>query len=147
MKHLILILILGFIFGCQTRQNMETRHQEMIENYIQAYNAFDIEGMCRDMSGEVIFQNVANGEVNLETKGIAAFREQADKAKKFFSEREQKITDIEMGTGSASVLIDYTGVLATDLSENMKAGDTLRLKGKSIFHFQDDKIIRIIDES
>ncbi|MFP4091896.1 MAG: nuclear transport factor 2 family protein [Cyclobacteriaceae bacterium] len=126
---------------------MDTRHQEMIENYIKAYNAFDIEGMCRDMHEDVVFQNVSNGEVNLETKGLPAFKEQAQKAKEIFSAREQKITEIQQADDAATVSIAYTGVLAVDLSEQMKAGDTLRLQGKSTFHFQDDKIIRIVDES
>lgn len=126
---------------------MKAKQQQMIEQYIQAYNNFDIEGMCRNLSAEVVFQNIANGEVNLETKGLTAFRDQAEKAKDIFSEREQKMTDLQFGTGSVRVSIDYTGVLATDLSENMKAGDTLRLQGSSTFYFQDDKIVKILDKS
>jgi hypothetical protein len=126
---------------------MEAQQKESIENYIQAYNNFNIAGMCRDMSEVVVFQNVSNGEVNLETKGLLAFKEQARKARDIFSEREQKITDIQFGTDSAKVSIDYTGVLAVDLSEQMKAGDTLQLQGISIFYFEGDKIVRIVDES
>jgi hypothetical protein len=126
---------------------MEAQQKESIENYIQAYNNFNIAGMCRDMSEGVVFQNVSNGEVNLETKGLLAFKEQARKARDIFSEREQKITDIQFGTDSAKVSIDYTGVLAVDLSEQMKAGDTLQLQGISIFYFEGDKIVRIVDES
>ena len=70
---------------------MNTSQQKMLESYIQAYNAFDIKGMCRDMQEDVVFQNVSNSEVDLETKGLAAFKEQAQKAKEIFSEREQKI--------------------------------------------------------
>lgn len=126
---------------------MKTQQQEIIEDYIRAYNQFDIAGMCRDMHEEVVFQNVSNGEVDLETKGLSAFKEQANKAKNIFSAREQKITDVRYGADSVNVSIDHTGVLAVDLSEQMQAGDTLRLQGTSTFYFNDDKIIRIVDES
>jgi ketosteroid isomerase-like protein len=126
---------------------MEAQQKQMIEHYIRAYNAFDIAGMCQDLHEEVVFQNISNGKVDLETQGLPAFKEQAAKAKEFFSEREQKITNMQFGADSATVSIDYSGVLAVDLSEQMQAGDTLRLKGKSTFYFQEDKIIKIVDES
>ena len=145
MKHVLVILVL--VAACQTKQSMNAGQQEMIDHYIQAYNAFDIEGMCRDLHEDVIFQNVSNGEVDLETKGLAAFKEQAQKAKDIFIAREQKITKIHQAADSATVSIDYTGVLAVDISEQMKAGDTLRLHGKSTFYFQGGEIIKIVDES
>jgi len=79
---------------------------------------------------------------------LSAFNEQAQKAKNIFSAREQKNTDVRYGADSATVsIVDYTGVLAVGLSEQMKAGDTLSQQGTSTFYFQDGKIIKIIDES
>lgn len=43
--------------------------------------------------------------------------------------------------------IDYEGVLAADLPNGMKAGEILRLNGKSEFTFRDEKIYRITDIS
>jgi ketosteroid isomerase-like protein len=146
-RHLALLFIAFFIYSCQNPQDMKTQQQETIDHYIRAYNAFDIEGMCRDLHEEVVFQNVSNGKVDLETQGLQAFKEQAQKAKNIFREREQKITEIHQADDSATVSIDYTGILAVDLSEQMKAGDTLRLQGKSTFYFREGKIVRIVDES
>ena len=146
-NSIILFLLHSCVFGCQNPTNMEAQQKQIIEHYIQAYNQFDIAGMCRDMHEEVVFQNVSNGEMDLETKGLLAFKKQAAKAKEIFSEREQKITDMQFSADSANISIDYTAVLAVDFSEQMKTGDTLRLKGKSTFFFQDDKIIKIVDES
>ena len=39
------------------------------------------------------------------------------------------------------------GVLAGDLPNGMKAGEVLRLKGRSVFGFQEGKIYRLTDTS
>lgn len=35
--------------------------------------------------------------------------------------------------------IDYSGILAVDLSNDLKIGDIIELKGNSVFRFKDDK--------
>jgi len=45
------------------------------------------------------------------------------------------------------VEIEYEGVLGADLGPTLRAGDTLRLTGRSTFHVHDGQIIRIVDES
>ncbi|MBT30762.1 MAG: hypothetical protein CMO01_13975 [Thalassobius sp.] len=121
--------------------------KEMIENYIQGYNSFDVKVMLRDLHHDVVFKNIANGEVTLETEGFEAFKNQAEHTKSFFTEREQKILSFDEKEDSIEIAIDYTGKLAIDLPEGFKTGDTLNLKGKSIFNFKDDKIIEIQDIS
>ncbi len=117
----------------------------VIENYIKAYNSFDIEGMLHDLHPNIEFKNVSNGEVNLTTKGIAEFKAQAEKAKEIFSEREQKITDVTFSANEVEVQISYRGTLAVDLPNGLQAGKTLELHGKSIFRFAGDQIIEIED--
>ncbi|UZR94191.1 nuclear transport factor 2 family protein [Chondrinema litorale] len=121
--------------------------KEMIENYIQGYNSFDVKVMLRDLHHDVVFKNIANGEVTLETEGFEAFKNQAEQAKSFFTEREQKIMSFDEKEDYIEIAIDYTGKLAIDLPDGLKIGDTLNLKGKSVFHFKDDKIITIQDIS
>jgi len=43
--------------------------------------------------------------------------------------------------------IAFTGVIAQDMPNGLKAGDTIRINGRSVFIFKDDKIISIKDES
>jgi hypothetical protein len=119
----------------------------IIENYIQAYNQFDINGMLSDMHDEVRFENISNGEITLSTKGIIELRNQAEQAKKIFKEREQKITNITFYEDEVEVAIDYSGILAVDIPNGPKAGDKIELKGKSIFRFENDKIIELKDIS
>ncbi|MFB9863953.1 nuclear transport factor 2 family protein [Rufibacter immobilis] len=122
--------------------------QELVEKYIEAYNAFDVDGMVSDLHAEVHFQNIAAGAVNLELHGVQAFREQAEKAKALFIQREQRITSLkETAADEVTVAIDYTGVLAVDLPSGLRAGDKLELTGTSVFRFQDGKIISIQDIS
>jgi hypothetical protein len=103
--------------------------------------------MLADMHENVHFANVANGEVNLTTNGIHDLKAQAEQARQFFKEREQTITDFISGEDQVEIHIDYKGVLAIDFPNGLKAGDTLELKGKSIFRFKDNKIIGLTDIS
>ena len=65
--------------------NDNEARQKAIENYISTYNNFDVENMSKDLDENVVFRNISNGEVNLTTKGIEEFRNQAEQAKKLFS--------------------------------------------------------------
>ncbi|WP_018477433.1 nuclear transport factor 2 family protein [Pontibacter roseus] len=121
--------------------------RDIITRYIQAYNNFDVAGMVQQLHQEIVFRNVAGGEVTLETKGIAAFQEQAERAAELFKERTQQITSISEKEDVVEVSIAYRGVLAVDFSENLKAGDSIELEGKSVFTFRDGKIISMEDIS
>ncbi len=127
--------------------NLKQHQQEMVEHYIKAYNAFDTEAMVQDLHPEVYFENSAGGEVNLETRGVEAFKIQADQAKHIFLNREQHVAGMYWEENSLIVHIKYTGTLAVDLPQGLKAGDTLQLVGKSIFEFKEGKIFHIRDES
>jgi hypothetical protein len=122
--------------------------QQIIENYIRAYNGFDVEKMLRDMDERIVFRNIANGAVNLETNGVDEFRTQAEQAKTLFSQREQKITKLNFADDDeAEVEIAYRATLAVDLPNGLQTGSRIEIAGKSIFRFAGDKIIEIEDIS
>ena len=125
----------------------EDQRIAIIENYINSYNNFDIEGMINDLADTIVFKNISNNEITLSTDGINAFKVQAEKAKAFFSSRKQTIIKTVTSTHKIEVIIDYTGVLNIDLPNGMRKGETLNLKGVSVFTFLDDKIIEINDIS
>ena len=126
---------------------MEEKRKKQIEAYIDAYNRFDIEGMTEHLHQDVVFENISDGIVNLRTEGILVFREQAIKAKDYFRERQQKIVDWEIEGETIRISIDYHAILAMDFPNGMKAGDTLQMKGSSLFEFQDGKIRSLKDET
>lgn len=121
--------------------------QKTIEDYIDAYNNFDIEGMLSKLHHTVVFKNLTNGEVDLITNGLEEFKAQSEKAAAYFSQRKQTITDIQISDQKAEVLIDYHAVLAIDFPNGLKTSDQLELKGKSIFFFEDSLIVSIEDHS
>jgi hypothetical protein len=120
---------------------------KIIENYIDAYNNFDINRMLLNMHNEIRFENISDGEINLATNGIEELRNQAEQAKQFFKERTQTITDIKFSADQVEVQINYRGILAVDFPNGLKTGDVIELKGNSIFRFKDDKIIELKDIS
>ncbi|QIL76150.1 nuclear transport factor 2 family protein [Hymenobacter sp. HDW8] len=121
--------------------------KRLVQAYIEAYNCFDVDGMVRHLHEEVEFRNIANGEINLTTTGKESFRQQAEQAKQYFSQREQRVTDWQIADNRVEVLIDYTAVAAMEFPNGLKAGDTLQLQGKSVYQIADGQITSIEDIS
>lgn len=48
---------------------------------------------------------------------------------------------------TALIEIDFEGVLSSDIPNGPKAGERLKLKGKSVFKFKDGKIVSLSDYS
>lgn len=124
-----------------------SRQKEVIESYVAAYNSFDVEAMLKFVHPDVVFRNVAGGEVNATATGIHEFRKLSERAKSFFSARCEQITGLESVGDTATVDISFKAVLAVDLPNGMKAGDIHKLTGRSVYEFLDAKIYRITDYS
>ncbi|MBF9238604.1 nuclear transport factor 2 family protein [Hymenobacter sp. BT683] len=124
-----------------------TEQKNLVEAYIEAYNRFDVAGMLASLHDEVVFQNIVDGSANLTTNGKESFRQQAEQALPYFSQREQRVTDWQASNEQVEVVIDYTGVAAIEFPNGLKPGDTLRLQGKSVFRFANGQIISIQDIS
>ncbi len=123
------------------------RQKEIIERYIEAYNSFDVEAMLQFVHPDVLFKNVAGGEVNATATGIHEFRKLSERAKPFYSARCEQIAGFESAGDTVTVDISFEGVLAVDLPTGMKAGDVQKLRGRSVYEFLDAKIYRITDYS
>ena len=54
--------------------------EDIIRNYIEAYNSFDVERMLADLDANVRFVNISDGVVNMILEGRHKFREQAEQA-------------------------------------------------------------------
>lgn len=121
--------------------------ETIITNYIAGYNSFDINKMLADVSHNVVFENISQGETTMRLEGLGAFRQQAEQAKALFTQREQCITSFDHDNNATEIGISYKATLAMDLPNGMKKGDVLELKGKSVFRFADHKITAITDIS
>jgi hypothetical protein len=123
------------------------RTEQIIRDYVNAYNNFDIDGMLKDVVPSVQFKNISGGKTDMALNGIAEFKEQALQAKNLFSSRKQTITSLKYVDSKVIVEIDYHAVLAVDLPNGIEKGTELNLKGKSEFTVAADKIIEITDIS
>ncbi len=119
----------------------------LIDRYIAAYNAFDIDGMMATVSPDVQFKNVSGGEVNATASDASEFRQLAEQSKELFSSRNQTVRTFESDEDKAVIEVAYEAVLASDLPNGMKAGETLRLKGRSEFVFRGGRICQLADYS
>ena len=147
MKYLTLILTLTIILGCKRKESMMEQQKDIVEDYIKSYNNFDIDGMTKNLTENFVFKNITNGNVDLKTEGKEEFKKQAESAKVYFKKRKQTIESWEFHYPKVTVKIDYKAILAIDLPNGLKTGDTLELKGISVFEFEDQKIKSIVDKS
>ncbi|UOQ53629.1 nuclear transport factor 2 family protein [Hymenobacter cellulosivorans] len=123
------------------------KQKQLVQDYIEAYNRLDVAGMLQPLHEEVVFRNVTNGEVDLTLTGKDSFRQQAEQALQYFSQREQRVTDWQISADKVEVQLDYSAVAAMDFPNGLKAGDPLQLQGKSVFEFADGLISSITDIS
>ena len=124
-----------------------TAPKQLVESYIEAYNRFDVAGMLAPLHEDVVFRNVSNGEVSLTANGKDAFRQQAEQATQYFSEREQRVTGWQVNGQQVEVDIDYKGVAAIAFPNGLQPGDTLQMQGRSVFQIKNGQIISIEDIS
>lgn len=121
--------------------------EEIIKNYIDGYNQFDIDKMVADFDDNIVFENIQNGETNMSLNGLTEFKQQAEQAKIYFTERTQSIKSFNHFGNRSEIEIGYIAILAMDFPNGLKKGQELNLLGKSIFEFQDEKIVRLTDIS
>ena len=121
--------------------------KELIDRYISAYNAFDVEGMLALLSPDIRFENYSGGQLTATVNGIEEFRQLAESSKSLFSEREQRVTAIRAGANSTIVDLAYRGVFAVDIPNGPPAGTVLDIQGQSEFSFTGGLISKIVDRS
>jgi ketosteroid isomerase-like protein len=119
----------------------------VVDRYLAAYNAFDIDAMMATIHPDIEFRNVSGSVVNATASGEGEFRQLAEQTKGLFSSRNQTLRSFASGGGIAMIEVTYEAVLAADLPNGMKAGETLRLEGRSEFVFRDGKICQLTDYS
>ena len=124
-----------------------TKQRAIIDEFIAAYSAFDIEAMLGLVHPEIILKDMIGNVANAEATGVEEFRAMVEQSKLMFSSRKQLVSNFKSRGDTATVDIEFTGVLAKDLLSGMKVGDTLQLTGRSEYQFREDKIYRIVDSS
>lgn len=98
----------------------------MIEQYIDSYNRYDVDGMLLALHPKIVFRNVSHGKTDLVTNRLAEFKAQVETAISFFKESRQTITELIIpDKRTAEATINYNALLSINLPNGMKAGDRL----------------------
>lgn len=126
---------------------MYEKREAIIQAYVAAYNAFDVESMVAHFSPDIVFQNVSNGTITLELEGIDAFREQAERATALFSERKQTVLSFHHSDVETEICVAYEAVLTQDLPNGWQRGQRIELQGISLFEFDGERIVGLMDEA
>tara|TARA_R110002020_G_scaffold39991_3_gene118317 strand:- start:6629 stop:7006 length:378 start_codon:yes stop_codon:yes gene_type:complete len=120
---------------------------EIVEAYISAYNARDIDRMIACLADEIHFRNFSGTELTAEAVGTAAFADLARFGASAFASRRQTVTHAISVFDTTVANIDFVAVVAMDLPNGWKAGQELSFKGSSLFRIANGKIVNIIDQS
>jgi len=118
-----------------------------IYRFVDAYNNFDIDAMIGMLAPEIRFENISGGEVNAKTTGKNEFEVLARQSARLFASRKQAVKTMKIEGDRVFVEIEFEGVLAQDLPNGLKAGETLALNGTSEFFFTNGLISSIVDKS
>jgi len=127
--------------------DQDASRRTLIDRYLAAYNAFDVEAMLALLAPDVRFENVADGVVTAETRGLEAFRGLAEQGRGLFSAREQRLVSLAFEGDTAHAGIAWRGTFAVDVPDGPRAGTTLELRGRSEFTFAGGLIARLVDRS
>lgn len=117
----------------------------IIEEYINKYNKFDIKGMLELLDKDISFINYCNDEIDFQVKGLEEFERLARTSIEFFETRTQKIINAIYSDVAVAIEVTYLAVPKVDLPNGIKKGQVVEIEGKSFFRIKNRKISEIID--
>jgi len=115
----------------------------IVQQYISAYNNFDIEKMVSLMHRDCIFESRVNNKVTLSTKGQTSFRQICNLSKKNYKFRKQVIEDFKEYENRVEVKLYFKATLAVDIPDLGKKDEQIAFETKSIFEFKNERIYKI----
>jgi hypothetical protein len=125
----------------------DARQKDLIDRYLAAYNAFDIEAMLAQLDPAIRFENYSGGQLTADASGIEEFRRLAEQSTGLFVEREQRVTSLAQSGTMLVAEIAWRGRIAADMPGGPPAGTLLEMNGRSEFDFGPAGITKIVDRS
>lgn len=117
----------------------EAQARALIEAYVAAYNAFDVDAMMATLHEDAAFQHLENGAPLVTADGKPEFRALAERAVEVFAERAQSILGVEHRPGETIARIEYRAV--------PRGGDAITGLGQTRFTFRDGRILSVTDSA
>jgi len=117
----------------------------MLEGYVHAFNAFDLEGMIAFLHPDAQVITIVDGDVASSADGMDDVRlhERIENAR--CSSRKKTVMECYERGDQVVVELSYSCVLAADQADGLKAGDTVTLEGIAEVAFIDDKISKVAE--
>ncbi len=116
-----------------------------VRRYLDAYCALDVDGMLAVLTDDVRFENVSNVHGMDVVRGKEDLEKLARASAQAFSARKQTVRQAVVSKEAAALEIDFEGVVAADLPNGWKAGQTIALRGASFFELRGGRLARIVD--
>ncbi|MBN8828766.1 MAG: nuclear transport factor 2 family protein [Sphingobacteriia bacterium] len=127
---------------------MDVQKLDIINQYINAYNSFNIDGMLILFAENCIFETVTNSDKPVKVTGKNNLKELATTSAKYFEVREQIIRNYIISENKACIEVEFRGKLASEYSLKIqgsnKNGGKVQLLGVSIFEFNSKNEIVIL---
>lgn len=126
---------------------MNRGKQRIVEKYVEAYSNFETHKMLLLFASDCVFENYSGDELTASAKGCPELRAMMEQGKNIFASRKQTVIKLTFQDETAIAEIDYQGRLKIDLPNGLKAGDELKLRGRSEFEFENNLIKSLKDFS
>jgi hypothetical protein len=68
--------------------------EEIINNYIDGYNHFDVDKMVINFANTILFENSSNGAINMSLSGLTAFKNQAELAINYLQQENKQLSPL-----------------------------------------------------
>jgi len=126
---------------------IDAARQALIEQYIEAYNRFDIEGMLAVLTDDVRFEHHAGGDLSVATDGKAEFEKLARVGAALFASRRQTIEELHEEGDEVMAIVAFHGEIAEDIPDGPGAGTVIEMDGTSTFRFAENRISQVVDRA
>ncbi|MBI1339446.1 nuclear transport factor 2 family protein [bacterium] len=119
----------------------------LVRKYVDRYNSGDVEGMLALCHDDVVFETVASLGGEMRIDGKDDMRDILIATTRAFRGRSHKIISLISEADRAAAETMFSGVATAELAHDVREGDTVSIRGVTVFERRDDKFVRISDYS
>jgi|GEM_PF-4966598 archaellin len=120
--------------------------KKKVLKYLNSFSNSDTQALYSLLDRDVVFKNIVNNETATETKGIENFINIFKESDSLFESKKKTMITIAVEENLAAVEIFFDGILASDLSESAKKGDSVRIEEFTEFEFSDKGFITSVTD-
>ncbi len=115
----------------------------MVVDFLDAYNAKNVDGMLADVTNDVMFRHYCDAGVLFKAEDKVAFEAAMREDVSAFTQRTHTVKTSMTMLGSTVLTTQFDARVGKDLSSGWVAGQDITLPGAAEFQFRDDKIANI----